>query len=371
MLEVNASELPRVMKCGGSLTAARLVEFMPPENESMIEGTAAHEVVEAIFNDQEPPAQTSNGVTVTDDMQEHAREYVKAVRLQSSNVTVETRVDFWLTKDILVKVKPDAIFWSNETTLCVDDYKYGWREVEVEDNWQLIAGAIGAIRAASTVPEIIITGVYQPRPFHRKGPYRRQVFTLDKLRIKHDELLERLTHPTDELVTGDQCVQCPVARGASCPAWRAATYNAVDVAMRGVSEDPDAETLSRELMMFRRADEVMKQAKQYVEDVVRARLEAGHPIPRFMLERAYGHRYMPDFDAFVEHALENAPDVTRDDLYEKPKPKSPAKLEKLPGINKEMTAKFTKTPGRGSRVVDLKIDTPPPPKPVDKDETKS
>jgi len=167
----------------------------------------------------------------------------------------------------------------------------------------------------------------------------------------------------DRLQTGEHCAMCPVARAASCPAWRRAAYNAVDVAMRGASEEPDNETLAKELAMYERAAEVMKQAHQFVKDVATARLDSGQTVPGYALERAYGHRYMPDIEAFIKHTLEEADpeQLSYDDFFEKPKPKSPAKLEKLPGINRALTDLFTKRPAKGVRLVEREIEAPPPP----------
>lgn len=363
MIEINASDLERLMNCSGSHAAEQLIEFEPPVSDGQAEGTAAHFVVEETFRKSFIPDQAPNGHPVDDDMKYHASDFVARVMSQTARPFVEQRCDFMLTDAITVKVKPDAFYYDQEDALCLDDFKYGWRPVAVQGNWQLIAGAIGAIRRdPEVVPKKVKLGIYQPRA--RGGNvYNRVTMTIDTLIAKHDEMVAKLSNLDDTLSTGDWCIHCPVARGASCPAFRAASFNAVDVVMRGTSEDPDNATLARELDMFDRAHEVLKQHRQFVEDVAMARIKAKQGVPGWGLERSYGKRvWRKDaFEKVMEDAKAVNPELKEDDFYEPRKPKSPFALEKFKGVTKELTAPHTNTPPGKQKLARISLDIAPPP----------
>src|SRR5690242_19379852 len=182
MIRLHASALPRIMECIGSVG---LAPPMPPEAESeqQREGTAAHFVAEWAIRERSfdgLPDAAPNGYAIDAEMREHAMGYAATIpdfaKDDAPPVWIEQTCDWFALKDVEIATRVDAAWYVAERdTLHVRDYKYGFRIVEPDYNWQLIAGAVGLIRklgaqgAITTPPRYICMGVFQPRPYHAEG----------------------------------------------------------------------------------------------------------------------------------------------------------------------------------------------------------
>lgn len=377
MQDYNASELPRVVACNGSKDLVSAIEFQPPKDDAAKEGTAAHFALECLLNGVEIPDVDTFGTEIDDDMKEFAEACKADVFDKYHKVTAQSEAKAtWLaTPNIRIRCKVDLsglLVGSGAYVLAVDDYKYGYRPVDPEMNWQLIAYAIGVARqladpATGALPFTHVRlGVYQPRAYHSAGRHRTWTVPVETLGKLHDLLVDTLSNLTDELATGDHCLYCPGARSSACPAWRTAAYNALDVVQRGTCEEPDEATLARELDMFKRAESLISLHSQFLTDVATARLTAGRQVPGYRMAPRYGHRVWTDLDALRK---EVDPDGKLT-WHEPAKPITPAKAEKLKGadgkaIGKDTVTKYTKKPAGKPALEKFTPDAPAPPPPVD------
>lgn len=354
MRTLNASALPRIVACLGSVAASEGVTRNRVQSDDAREGDAAHWVAQRIAEGVKYDMTAPNGVPITAEMIEHGEAYASYIPDGEGDTwppMIETRADWLALADLMIQVRGDAA-WFNWSTgdLHVIDYKYGWRIVEPEMNWQLIADAIGVVRRASAgglaeSPQRVHMCVYQPRPFHPDGPMRTWTVTLDELVALHDTLVATLAKlPSDELATGDHCRYCPVGEAGACPAYLRATQNAIDVAMCGGAIDVPLASVGRELAVLDRAAAVLKQRQEWLQaQAVEAIKADPQALPGWALETQYGHTTWT-IDVAGLKQLTNA------DVEQPAKLITPAEAKRR-GVSEDVIKANTKRPVTGQKLV--------------------
>ena len=344
-LKVNASELYRIMACVGSIGLTRQVTTEVQDNEAAEEGTAAHwlahQMLTAPAPHPQPGDKAPNGYIINSEMIEHAASYAERVK---SNVDVQTLYEaplHWSYNNTVdIRVRADVVAYAPaQKALAIVDFKYGHRVVEPQENWQLIAGAIGSAFALEGAPERYHLAIYQPRAPHPDGPWRTWTITSAELVDRHNILARRFANITDELVTGPHCRYCRAA--PVCPAAQRAGYNAVDVAMNSGSITVNDDGLRGELEILERAEEVIKQRRAWLEGHALARLRDGVTLPGLYAKRSLGHATWVGGIGQIETA-------TGMSLTE-PKPITPAEAKRR-GMTKEQIEQHTHRPELGVKL---------------------
>lgn len=358
MIRLNASALPRVLACLGSTQFPQTQEV--EQSEAAREGDAAHHAAECVLKGVPIPDVAPNGYAVDAEMREHAQAYRDTIPKVVNEGTfdafvphVEKRADFYATPTIEIAVRLDA-WWLDGDTLYIRDYKYGWRLVEPEGNYQLVAGAVGVIRqimnpsvarmVTDVPPTFIDMGIYQPRPYHPDGQLRTWRVSIDELIMEYNGLVERLEQlPSSDLLTGPHCEHCPGGVLGTCPAALAAAGNAIDVAMRGGPMDPSPAAMARELVTLQRAAKVLEQRKTWLEDIAKRGLKAGQVFPGWAVEQAKGN------STWTVKPKELT-QLTNVDVYAERKLCTPAEAKRR-GVSEDVIAANTTRPNIGDRLV--------------------
>jgi hypothetical protein len=325
MLITDASHLPRLMVCGGSL---HMQSEVPPEDRggTREEGIAAHWLAEQLYKTNGMASeyigkQTENGIFVTDEMADHVAEYLTAILSRKMNfLFLETSANISSTK-FMVKTRADCIASDGET-LFLDDLKYGYRFVEPHENYTLIAQAIAfELKNGSSHAYYSFT-IHQPRGFnHPGGMLRNWTISRADLESYYWKIHDRLNELPSDLVTSAHCYKCPGQ--VKCHAARAANMNSVDVSTSFRSDEIDNDVLSFELDLFKRASENIKQRLDALEELARYRLKQGQIVNNYALENQQGNRA---FHKHLSPEMINA--ITGFDLTEK-KLITPAKAQHL------------------------------------------
>lgn len=266
-----------------------------------------------------------------------------------------------------------SIFVEGEI-LIVIDYKHGrGKVVEAKNNPQLLYYALGAIleicKDRGTLPKIIRTVIVQPRAAHRDGPIREWDYTLDEVIAFSEELVAaaiRTEDPNAPLVPGEsQCFFCN-GKARPCPA---VFERAQELALQDFTDVGDEElvmvvgakteltasgielskamvekTLSRHDMMLA----VLKMAPvidSWIRDIeayAQHEHENGRPImdengnSPYKLVRKRSNRKHKNEEATIKDL--KAKGFKDKDIYKEPKVKTPAQLEKVKGITKDVLA---------------------------------
>ena len=291
------SSLDRTVHCPGWLKNATAV---PPllEGEEAAEGEAAHWValqmaLAATPGNGELPAVGSkapNGVEVTDEMIDGGFIYIEA--LEGLPGKMEERIDIPRIHPTACWGTPDRFTYTpNTRTLRVFDYKYGFEYVEVFENWQLVAYAVGILDKLGLhdhldhiILELVIV---QPRLPHRDGPIRMWTVAASKVRamvnIAFNAAHEALgDNPSTH--TGPHCLHCPAR--VSCVTLQKATANIMEFSGHA---DPMLQTpgdIGRELRLIMAARARLKARQTGLEAQAEALLRAGKMVPFFMIEPA-------------------------------------------------------------------------------------
>lgn len=279
-LSVTATDLPRIMQCIGSTV---MPAALPPDHdhEARDEGNCAHWLAQMMFNGVPVPAgsKAPNGYVVTDEMVEHVATYVSA--LDCGEMETETTFNGvgWE-----VRARADHIVHSADT-LTVDDFKYGYRLVSPEENYTLIAHAIGWCIRNQATPREIVLRIHQPRPYHPDGPCREWRLDYVTLMGYYSTIANRLSEPTDTLSTGPQCAKCHAL--ATCPAARAASMNAIDASDVTFSDTLPNDVLTYEYETLQQAADTIKARFDALEELITHKIRNGDVVQGYALKQRY------------------------------------------------------------------------------------
>ena len=399
---LGASSSDRWMNCVGSVALSQ----GEPNNSSRyaMEGTAAHHLAELCLQlDTHPSAFIGQFISYKGDLTEEMPEdvddhhnpvfeieeddmakavavYVEAI--QSAKVELEEQypgqVQSFLERSFnLSKLYPD-MFGTNDyclfvpgVILIVFDYKHGrGKTVEIEWNPQLLYYGLGAIlevcKTTSDFPKTVRCIVIQPRKAHKDGPVRPYDYTLTQVKDFSKTLIEaaKRTEAVPCNLKGDQwleylkpgpwCTFCR-AKAKPCPAL----FNqAQELALSSFSDLSEDEMLNygetgKELAerTFNNRDMLMKALAMapiidaWLRDLsARAQheLENGRPIDGYKLVRKRSNRKIEDEKQAV--AILRQRGVPDEDIFKPRKIKTPAQLEKIKSIGKDLVATFSWKP---------------------------
>lgn len=289
-MEVHCSSLARPMVCAGFLSFEGLERS--PGGPAADEGTAAGELLERVVLGHDLPKQARNGVYFDDDMHFYVKPIAEEIHSnRQSEVLCEQPIDWRTRSGVWIRGKYDISFVRGGC-LYIDDLKYGWGIVEVENNWQLIGYAIGEVIRRGTAFETIVLRIHQPRPHHEDGSTREWKLTyaeLLQLKEKIEVRFEEIVNGNRTLETGKQCKYCPAA-GEACPAFNRLFYRALEVSTEFTQDKIDETELARQLDHVNRASEVIKIKTDSLNELAVSRIKAGKIIPGYLTESRLGDR---------------------------------------------------------------------------------
>ena len=208
-----ASGFSRIAACRGSLRQSRYCENST--NPAAELGTSAHELGEYClglgFNAFDCLGLTFNGNEVDAAMADAVQLYVAFIRNIGSNPMIETRVTISSISPEIFGTS-DCIFIIGDT-LHVYDYKHGYGVVEIENNYQAVFYALGALDTFQLWGKIknIRTGIIQPRADHVDGNIRTKDYTIDEMHqwLNHfKEIVNSASNPDAPLNAGEHCTYC-------------------------------------------------------------------------------------------------------------------------------------------------------------------
>jgi hypothetical protein len=293
MITVTADELPRFMACNGSRLLPASLPAAVADTTARDEGIAAHYLALAVFRneftiDELVDRKAPNGVYITLEMVEHVQTYLDAIiHLDRGKIVSDAEIDTSFGTDAFrVNARADHIAISSDATadqsLYIDDFKYGWRLVDPENNWTLIAHAIGYCLSRQVTPARIVLTIHQPRPYHPEGKSRPWEITYSDLLDRYAHIKMTLENPSDQLNTGSHCGKCPAL--ATCPAARKANMNAIDASEMAYSDELDNGALSHALNTLRAAQSALNTRLDALEELAKFRLKSGEVLDGYGVE---------------------------------------------------------------------------------------
>ena len=274
--KLSPSAASRWLRCPGSVElAARVAPSSSPAAE---QGTVCHTALSLLLQGRD---WWKNGLTA--EMESWVQECYAWITQYTNSCQGHTlhseekihvapafgldKEELWGTADVLV---------ISNSELLVYDAKFGFHDVQVENNEQLLLYGLGAWHECGAVHDWIRLVIHQPRSGGAK-----------EWRISSTDLVQWATRQTDAVVAAlsfdaplvpgeEQCHWCPAA--ALCPALQART---LELAGKEFSR-PEFITQDQLIVILEHADEIkaaLKAAEQHAEKL----LACGTPIPGFKL----------------------------------------------------------------------------------------
>lgn len=345
--EIRASGLSRIMTCLAPLAFEGLHE--QEDIAAAKEGTAAGEYLAHLLTkpNQQAPSHASNGVEFDDEMRFHAVNAAnEIIPYAQSQVLCETRID-WVTRSRIVLRGQYDVSYVRDGKLYIDDLKYGWKHVEVFENWQLLAYAIGEVIRRQMPFEKIVLRIIQPRPHHEDGPIRIWELSYEELLAYKEQIEQRflqIASGNREMVTSTKCKYC-LGAAEACTAFNK-TFNAsVEYVLKDFKQDSLTEKeIAEQLDLIARVTDVLKIKSDSLNQLSIDRITHGGIIPGYVMEKSYGDRqWKKGISPLVIKTL------TGKEIIEQ-KMLSPAKAERL-GVPKELVSKYVERFFVGNKLV--------------------
>lgn len=278
-----------------------------PEAE---EGTAMHELAEKLLvlgsRGMHTPAETFightfNSVAMDSEMVEAVQVYVDhCINMMRAHgvfggslLSIESRVaiervhrDCWGTLDF-------GMYLPEKRTLHIVDFKGGRRYVDEYECWQLICYALGLLDRykidgqLDQVTDVVMT-IVQPRCYGA-DKVRSWTVKASELRGYANTLADAANRiEAGEMIatTGTHCRFCPGK--LNCDAWLRSLGNAIDVSAEFSTINLSDAQLGASMDAVEQAFDRLDQAKDALEEQIKARLKAGHPVGLYGLEPTTG-----------------------------------------------------------------------------------
>lgn len=345
-----------------------------PETEETVEareGTASHEIGAEIITDAKTNNRhrtakdwvgttASNGVIITEEMYEAAKEYgddvARTMRklgvFGGPGLRIEQRVEIprvhainWGTPDCSIYHKPS-------NALYVWDYKFGFEVVEAFENWQAIdyvAGLLDELEIDGHVDQFttVHIRIAQPRAFHRDGTIREWKVLASELRA-HINILSSNAHkalgPDAEFNTGSHCKHCPGRH--ACPAALKAGTGLYEVATKPVPVELSPEALGVQLAIVKRARKQLEYLESGFEEQAKGLIRSGSMVPGWSVEEGIGREA---WAKPIEEVIALG-DMLEFDLRKPVAAITPNQAKKL-GVDEAVITAYSTKPRTGLKVV--------------------
>ena len=337
--EIRCSSLDRYMKCPGF---AQMTDLMPNESgPAAEEGTAAGELLQAMLEQRSLKPSVSNaaknGVRFDSDMYYYLTPIAQEILSKNVAVNCEQRIDWNPCPGIAIRGQFDIAYIDGDT-LCIEDLKYGWKIVDVKENWQLLGYAIGKLIQLNNnqmvSPNYIQFTIHQPRPHHEEGKSRVWKISLDDAHAYYQKIphiMQEIVNGSRELKTGKHCKYCPAAANR-CPAINRSLYEGIDTVMYDFKQDDvNEQEIAKQLSFLTEVANIVKIKLDAMSDLACLRMREGKVVPGYGMEEKFGDRSWKS-DVTPE-AIEF---LTGKSIMEQVM-LSPAKAEKL-GVDKKLVA---------------------------------
>ena len=337
MPHYDATSLPRLMQCGASKSMPGFIPTGEAEqSDDVREGVACHWVASEYLKgridelDHWADRKSPNGVYLTPEMIDHVRWYVEGVSRRGANHRrhVETSMTAWnADRSITIGCRPDVLTDDQAQygrRIRIHDLKYGYRLVEPEQNWTMIAHACAYIADKVIDHDTMFEfHIWQPRPFSPSGPHRLWIISAAHLMDLRNYLFTTLATTSDVLQTGPYCYRCPAR--SNCPAIRKASMALLDVVDQAIPDNLSLDDMSLMMDALTMADHTLKEYKAALDERITDALKNGKVVRNYRLEPYDGK--LDWIDGIDETVLRL---LVKDKPVSKPAPlMTPTQLKKL------------------------------------------
>lgn len=287
------------VRCHGQprMLAQLPIVFEDEDTEVREEGTACHWVAHEASQGRFHPVSTMtpNGVSVDEEMLDAVDMYLSTVRAWPADARplFEHPVHCKRIHEECGGVTDVCGYSPSTRTLYVGDLKYGYRFVDVVNNWQLLcyfAGVLDLYGLNDLHTEVVFV-IVQPRSYHRDGPIRQWRVSasdlrglINQLRFAADAALGVNSRP--QLTVNDGCSRC--AARYTCTAAQNAALGALDEAHDATPHDLPFPAAEQELRRLQWAQSIVEARITGLESQITHGMRHGAVSKYFALEAKIG-----------------------------------------------------------------------------------
>lgn len=284
---ISPSSAARWVNCPASPSLESIVGDVS-SNEAHLEGEASHYAAALMLRGQRvaPGEFADNGHVLTAEMVECAAMYADVARGCDH---IEELLQCPLVHPQSYGT-PDAWCYDpSRRTIYIYDYKYGYRVVEVRENWQLINYVAGILSLHPDAVEVLMT-IVQPRAPHRDGPVRSWRVSVAELLpyITRLQMMARVAMTPAEHYTkpGSHCRDCRAR--VQCDADQSAVMGYIEVVGQPMLIERSIEHVAAEVTLMRRAAAMIKHRLDAMETELVSRIKAGGVVQGYRLDSSVG-----------------------------------------------------------------------------------
>ena len=312
---IRPSGLSLLLVCPGSW---RMQQEVPPvaDSDEELEGQAAHLVAMGVASKRWEPRvgdkfpHAGRDWEIDDDMLDGALLYAEEAQFHRDaryEDPVDARYvipdcygtpDYWRAYEAAFGVYAGAdTRCETRIHLKVVDYKYGFRHVEVFENSQLIAYALG-VQGRLQLPwdtPVCLT-IVQPRSYHHEGPVREWRET-DGQQLTLQHLYHYALHYIVPAVVEAQCAEPRTISGPHCvdcqashlfPTYRKSTSNVLQYVGKAQPEQMSPQAVGVELRLVKWAIKMLEGREAGLKAHAEACINAGVQVPYWRMGSAPG-----------------------------------------------------------------------------------
>lgn len=295
------------VKCAGQPRLAHLATDWADDEDTAVreEGTACHwSAHQHVTTGKRVPVDTvsPNGVAITEDMHDAHDMYFDAVRGWGVNSALFEQ--FVIAHRVHPQCQGTADVGAYDPAkgvIFVGDLKYGYRFVDVFDNWQLLCYAVGLQNLYGIQNDIGLTFeflIVQPRSTHRDGPVRRWRVAAPDVRAQINILAMAADRALAERATCATNPGCPRCDGRHhCETFQSAALGVADTSYEAIPHALPFSAAESELRLLRRAADIIEGRITALEGQVTHGIKSGQSSKHFAIEESTARRVWNDEQA--------------------------------------------------------------------------
>lgn len=266
------------------------------------EGTACHWAAhQHVITGKRVPLDTlaPNGVPITEEMHEAHDVYFAAIRGWGvEQAHFELPVTCARVHESLVGTLDVGAYDPTKRTIFIGDLKYGFRFVDVIDNWQLLCYAVGMQHRLGIESDLDLWFeflIVQPRSFHRDGPVRRWRVHASHVRAQINILgnaYHAAIHDSATCVTNEYCGRCDGRH--RCPAALEGAATAAEMSQDATPHDLPFAAAEAELRRLQRARDMLEARITGLDGQVQHGMRTGQASRYYAMEPGNSRRVWKD-----------------------------------------------------------------------------
>lgn len=309
---VRPSKASTWVRCAGHLSLAADGPDWHDDDEDVAvreEGTAAHWLAHQLSQGLAPGLGTAapNAVALTEEMFEGVDLYFDAVRDWGvSNAWFEMAVQCKRVHPLCVGTLDVGAYDPARKCIFIGDFKFGYRFVDVRNNWQMLCYATGLQHHLGILSDVDLWFeflIVQPRSYHRDGPVRRWRVHATEVRALINQLstaAHAALMPEPLCTVNPGCGRCEGRH--KCETLQIAALEGLDVSESATPHDLPFAAAEDELRRLQRARDVIDARVTGLEQQVIYAMKRGAASRYFAAEAAPGRlAWKPESEPVVRN----------------------------------------------------------------------